>query len=203
MGGSLMRSFMRSRYLSVFCLVLLLFLVASCSSKNGQSEPDVSVYESQLYASLSNSFNYYYSMDLWDFSEITEMLSRLNSSPAKERQYVIGRIDSVLAYNEYYLAEVRSGQIQLKTKVFPEDLMLQLGALNQAKHDYLTLLSSALAGSTKVLGSEFLSNNAILSDRLKELNITVIGLNEEGQKQYIQQLEETIALISDLSKALG
>jgi hypothetical protein len=168
---------------------------------NHQNEAE-SVYESQLYASLGESFDYYYSMGLWDFQQITEFVSLLDSDSSKERPYIIGRIDAVLNYNEYYLSLLRSGQSQLETKILPEDFILKLNTFNVAKRDYLALLSSALLNSTFTLNSEFLSGHALLSDILKELNLKISEFDEEERAQYVQQLDEAIALISELSNAL-
>ena len=192
---------MRVRSLRLCCLLLLFFL-ASCSPMTEQHKKDASVYESQLYASLSGSCTYYYSMSVWEFQQIAEQVSLLEPDAAQERPYITGRIDAVLDYNDYYLFLLGSGQSQLDVKVLPEDFILRLDTFLAAKHDYLTLLSAALSDSAFTFDDEFLSGHGLLSDLLKELNLHIVEFDEEDRTQYVQQLDEATALIAELSTAL-
>lgn len=189
-------------------LVLSMMFLVACTpepadnvddNQQNSYEQQLEGYDNELYGTLLEYFNYYYSMNLWSFERIAEQLTSLDPASLEEKGYIAGRIDSMLDYNHLYSRVTEQRQSRLKEELLSEDMMTAIVSFNEAERAYLSALASYLDHSPLTLGDEFISQNADLKASLKSLNMQIHQLDEEKEQQYIAQLEATTSAITQLT----
>ena len=82
-----------------FILSFLMLFTIACSNQNNS---DISNADSQLYATITNNFNNYYSMDIWNFENITNEILELKTNTKITTDYILGKVDLLLQQNNTY-----------------------------------------------------------------------------------------------------
>lgn len=187
-------------YIIIFTLLISSMISCSPAEINGLEE--VSPYKYQLYGYLESSFKYYYSMDLWSYSEILKNLNYSdNELYKKDTSYVVGRIDTVLSYNESYLNMTYNGQESLSDEIISEDFRNAISSYIDAKRAHLEAIKEYIIENA-IEDVEALSfDYSGLSEAVDSLNMHFSTINRL-EEEYIESIYNTIDLIEELKKDL-
>lgn len=192
-------------FITIILLLVLLINIAGCKS-NINHISETSSHENQLYASLFGYFNYYYSMDLWSYREVLGDLGSIGNGSdidyERDVSYIIGKIDSILNYNEFYLPMTEKGQGSLEHKILSKDGYLAMSLYTEAKREHLQVIKEyIIANDIKDIDSLEL-NYVDLGRKLESLNTSIEHLDQTMEDEYIQSINQTIELIEELVEEL-
>ncbi|GEM_PF-5265575 len=185
---------MRKKIHLVLLIILSSILVlSSCSTKIEKDN-----HTNQLYATLASSFNYYYSMDLWSFTQVLEGLNDTSANSENESIYLMGYIDHLLAYSPFYSHSTFTGQRNLEVKVIPEEINDPLGSFFAAENKFLKYVRLNLSENKNlfVLDDFNININELIAD-INSLNINVSELKDQIQiNEYCDQLNKVTELMN-------
>lgn len=189
----------------VIIFAIFIFNMIGCSPAEIGEIEEVSPYESQLYGSMQGYFKYYYSMDLWSYSEILKNLNYSDNdfldSYKKDTSYVVGRIDAVLSYHENYLYMKNNGQDSLSSKIISEDLSGAISSYIDAKREHLETIKKYIIENEIEDVEDLLVDYNELSESVDSLNTHLSTINKMEEK-YIESIYNTIDLIEELKMEL-
>ncbi len=195
---------MEGKYKNGILFLGICLLVITLYSTQKMRKDDLnSSYESQLFASLESDFSHYYSMDLWSFEQIIEKMCTMDSDSVEDRHYLIGKIDSILDYNETYIYSTYTWQDGLTQRIISDDMYREISYYTEIKREYLKSLRKILKDSTIHIDEDFRLENLELSKSLRNLNTSIKNMNDRQEKAYISKINDTIQVIEDLKDKLN